>query len=61
MIGVKNMIVVLGVCDRSRKGTDAERKRTSSVMGPWNKISEEFAGANKINILQQNCATPSNY
>jgi hypothetical protein len=41
-MGVKNIIVVLDVWDSSSSGTDAERKRTSSVMGPWNKISEEL-------------------
>jgi hypothetical protein len=33
-MGVKNMIVVLDVWDKSRRGTEAERKRTSSVTGP---------------------------
>jgi hypothetical protein len=35
MIGVKKIMIVLDVWDRSRRGTEAERKRTSSVMGPW--------------------------
>jgi hypothetical protein len=34
------MMVVLEVWDKSRSGTDAERKRTSSVTGPWNKALE---------------------
>lgn len=34
MIGVKKIIVVLDVRARRRRGTDAERKRTSSVIGP---------------------------
>jgi hypothetical protein len=35
MTGVKKMIVVFEVWERSRRGTEAERKRISSVIGPW--------------------------
>jgi hypothetical protein len=61
MIGVKNIMVVLDVWDRSRRGTEAERKRTSSVMGPWGETSEELGEPARMNVLQQNCASRSNY
>ena len=35
MMGVRNMMVVFEVCDSSSSGTEAERKRISSVTGPW--------------------------
>jgi hypothetical protein len=34
MMGVRNMMVVIDAGERSRSGTEAERKRISSVMGP---------------------------
>jgi hypothetical protein len=34
-MGVRKMMVLLEARARRRSGTEAERKRTSSVMGPW--------------------------
>lgn len=34
MIGVRKTIVVFEVLERSSRGTDADRKRISSVIGP---------------------------
>ena len=42
MTGVKKMMVVLDVRERRRRGTEAERKRTSSVTGPCTETSEIF-------------------
>jgi hypothetical protein len=39
MNGVKKMIVVVDAGEMSRRGTDADRNSTSSVIGPYIKTS----------------------
>jgi len=61
MIGVRNMMVVFEVCDSRSSGTEAERKRISSVTGPWFEILEVLLLPKQVNnnILQQSYATQS--
>ena len=58
MIGVRKMMVEFDACESMRRGTAHERKRTSSVIGPYESLDGVWQ---KVILMQALTATKFRY